>query len=74
MKLPRLSPQRRRAIARAFDWSLVMVGLIVAQLAADPDAREWLGQFGGWATTAIGVANVILNKRPRLPDYPEDRP
>lgn len=63
-----IDPATRRKLARAFDWSLVMVGLIVAQLAADPDAREWLGQFGGWATTAIGVLNVVLNKRPRLPD------
>lgn len=57
----------RRKLARAWDWFLVASGLIVAQLAADPDAREWLGSLGGWVTTAIGVANVLLNRLPKLP-------
>lgn len=57
----------RRKLARAFDWGLIAAGMVVAQLAADPDAREWLGSLGGWVTTAIGVANVLLNRLPKLP-------
>lgn len=62
----------RRKLARAWDWFLVAAGLIVAQLAADPDAREWLGSLGGWVTTVIGVANVLLNRLPKLPKAPDE--
>jgi len=64
MRLPALN---RRKLARAWDYGLMVAGLVVAQLATDPDARAWLGQLGGWVTTAIGVTNVLLNRLPRMP-------
>lgn len=62
----------RRKLARCWDVFLMVAGVVVAQLAADPDSREWLASLGGWVTTAIGVANVLLNRLPKLPpDEPQ---
>ncbi|MEG3182704.1 hypothetical protein [Novilysobacter erysipheiresistens] len=57
----------RRKLARLYDWSLVAVGAVVAYLATDPGAREYLAEIGGFATMAIGVVNVLLNRLPKPP-------
>lgn len=62
----------RRKLARAWDYGLMVLGFVVAHLATDPDSREWLATFGGWATTAIGVTNVLLNRLPKLPPEPQE--
>lgn len=64
MKLPKID---RRKLARAYDWTLVAVGAVVAFLATDPEARAALAELGGYATIGIGVANVLLNKLPKQP-------
>lgn len=61
----------RRKLARLWDTTLIVAGLVVAQLATDPDSREWLASLGGWVTTAIGIANVLLNRLPKRPRAPE---
>jgi hypothetical protein len=68
MRLPKID---RRKLARAYDVALVAVGAVVAYLATDPDARAALAEFGGYATMAIGVANVLLNRLPKLPKVAE---
>lgn len=62
MKMP---PELRRKLARYWDVLLIIVGQIVALLASDPDAREYLAQFGGWVTTGIGIVNILLNRLPK---------
>lgn len=68
----KLKLDRRRKLARYWDWTLVAVGAVVAYLATDPDARSALADLGGYATMAVGVVNVLLNRLPKLP--PEDPP
>lgn len=63
----------RRKLARCWDVSLMVAGLIVAQLATDPDSRAWLASLGGWVTTAIGVVNILLNRVPKLLTDDTDR-
>lgn len=58
----------RRNLARAFDWLLVTIGMSVAYLVtAMPALAPTLGKWGPVVTVGIGLANVLLNKRPAAP-------
>lgn len=58
----------KRRMARMFDWSIVAIGAVTAYLVtAMPAMAPLLGKWGPVVTVGIGVANVLLNKLPRMP-------